>query len=168
VRTFSEINAAATPRFPYIDLQPCTAELKCHLCFIPTLIQDLRFLTGTYSAMGRIKEFHNRAFQHLTAIKDLLLRFWIFLCETVRGVIHGAQQEERQVVVQSNINVIRHCSIHILPICTTITIAYFNLAGYFIGENLNGSVSTLAQNMGRLSLQFAAKLFVRMAILCKA
>jgi hypothetical protein len=118
--------------------------------------------------MGRIKELRNRTCQHLTAIKDLLLRFWIFLCHTVRGVLHGPQQEEQQVVVQSNISVIQHCSIHILPICTTITIAYFNLAGYFIGENLNGSVSTLAQNMDRLSLQFAAKLFVRMAILCEA
>lgn len=43
----------------------------------------------------------------------------------------------------------------------TVTLAYLNLAGSFIGTSLEGLISSTAQDMDRLALQVAAKLVVR-------
>lgn len=54
------------------------------------------------------------------------------------------------------------CSIHLLPIAVTVVLAYLNLAGYFIGDQLAGGAPARARDM--LLLQIAAKIMVGLPI----
>lgn len=129
--------------------------------------------------MSALKDFRKWIFHCWTTFRDQLLCCWRSICETIRRLVHGAEQEEERVVVRSielttpwcgsirvakvlatAFAVLRHCSVHIIPIFATITISYLNLVGFFIGENLNGSPTVIAQDIDRLSLQVVAKLFV--------
>ena len=52
------------------------------------------------------------------------------------------------------------CWIHFAPVSATITLGYLNIAGYFIGSNLQGRVGSDYQALYTLCLQVAAKLRV--------
>ncbi|KAF2102893.1 hypothetical protein NA57DRAFT_52438 [Rhizodiscina lignyota] len=138
--------------------------------------------------MGALKTFRNWIFRFWTTIQVLLMRclksmsplllqFTSATREGTRQLVHGTVEEEPRVVMKTverttpshrivhpvrvlarTMLVLQHCSIHIIPIFATITLAYLNLAGFFIGENLAGSTAGIAQNMDRLSLQVVAKL----------
>lgn len=56
------------------------------------------------------------------------------------------------------------CWAHFVAIASTVTLAYLNIAGYFVGEDLQGSPSNDYQAFYRLSLQVTAKLLVFYAI----
>ncbi|KAB8339107.1 hypothetical protein FH972_022043 [Carpinus fangiana] len=52
------------------------------------------------------------------------------------------------------------CWVHIIPVCVTIVLAYLNLSGFYIGDDLEGWHSKNSESLKRLMLQGAAKLFV--------
>lgn len=54
----------------------------------------------------------------------------------------------------------RQCWAHFVAIFSTVTLAYLNIAGYFVGNDLQGSPSDDFQALYRLCLQVTAKLLV--------
>jgi hypothetical protein len=83
----------------------------------------------------------------------------------LKQCIRGNDQEEKKVVLKSGYRwSLFKCSVHILPICATIIVAYFNLAGYFIGSSLQGLTGDTYQAIDRLCLQVTAKLLVSLCL----
>lgn len=73
----------------------------------------------------------------------------------------GGVDEERKVVLKRGLKrALFRCSIHLLTVSATTTIAYFNLAGYFIGSELQGLTGGVYQALDILCLQVTAKLLV--------
>ena len=68
-------------------------------------------------------------------------------------------EEPKIVIHKSALISLLRCSIHVVPIATTAVLAYFNLAGYFRGGELNGRTAT-SQAGDLLALQIAAKVMV--------
>ena len=52
------------------------------------------------------------------------------------------------------------CSVHLLAVSATTSIAYFNLAGFFIGSEFQGLTGGVYQALDTLCLQVTAKLLV--------
>ena len=74
----------------------------------------------------------------------------------------GATAESEKTVVSASwFAALGKCLIHVPPMAATIALTYFNLAGYFIGSNLEGLTPPSAQAIDRLCLQVTAKLIVR-------
>ncbi|KIV84771.1 hypothetical protein PV11_00529 [Exophiala sideris] len=68
-------------------------------------------------------------------------------------------REEKKLVLQSGYRwSFFECAVHILPICATVVVAYFNLAGWFIGSSLQGLTGDTYQAIDRFCLQVTAKL----------
>lgn len=85
------------------------------------------------------------------------------LCGATARIIkrswRGEVNEEKKIVLRRSLtNALLQCLIHLLPICVTITLGYFNLAGYFIGSDLQGLYSPVYQALDILCLQVVAKL----------
>ena len=73
----------------------------------------------------------------------------------------GNEDEKQKVVIRrSLLGALLQYSIHLLAIYAIATIAYFNLAGYFIGAILHGLSSDVIQAVDVLCLQVTAKLLV--------
>jgi len=82
------------------------------------------------------------------------LSFWV-------RAIHGQEKEEKKSIVQKDFLVaLSRCMAHVIPILATTTLAYLNLAGYFIGGELAGIVGSQADAVDQLCLQVTAKLLV--------
>ena len=85
------------------------------------------------------------------------------LCEATARIIkrcwRGKVSEDSKVILRKSLaKALLQCLIHFLPICVTITLAYFNLAGYFIGANLQGLYGPVYQALDILCLQVVAKI----------
>ena len=75
----------------------------------------------------------------------------------------GNVKEEKKVVLQRSLKrVLFRCSIHLLAVAGTTTLAFFNLAGYFIGTEMQGLSGGVYQDLDTLCLQVTAKLVVIM------
>ncbi|KAK5743260.1 hypothetical protein LTR17_002737 [Elasticomyces elasticus] len=84
---------------------------------------------------------------------------------TCEQFIHGAPKEEpKEIVTRDWTNVCLKLLIHLTPVCATVTLAFLNLKGYFIGSQLQGPNTAVAQGMDRLALQVTAKLFELLVI----
>lgn len=69
--------------------------------------------------------------------------------------------EEKKVVLEKGLKrAVSRCLVHLLAVSATTTIAYLNLAGYFIGSNLQGLTGGVYQAFDTLCLQVTAKLLV--------
>lgn len=65
----------------------------------------------------------------------------------------------KQALVKAG-RVWRQCWAHFMAIASTVTLAYLNIAGYFVGNDLQGSPSDNYQAFYRLCLQITAKVLV--------
>ena len=75
----------------------------------------------------------------------------------------GKTNEKEKIVLQKGLaRALLRCMIHLLPVSVTITMAYLNLAGRFIGSNLQGLTGGVYQAIDVLCLQVTAKLQVIM------
>ena len=73
----------------------------------------------------------------------------------------GDSDEKKKVVLERGLkSAILRCSVHLLAVSATTTLAYFNLAGYFIGSELQGLTGGVYQALDTLCLQVTAKLLV--------
>ena len=73
--------------------------------------------------------------------------------------------EEKKVILEKGLKrAMFRCSVHLLAVSATTTIAYFNLAGYFIGADLQGWTGGVYQGLDTLCLQVTAKLLVNVFI----
>ena len=73
----------------------------------------------------------------------------------------GEENEEKKVVLKRGLKrAMFRCSVHLLAVSATTSIAYFNLAGYFIGSELQGLTGGVYQGLDTLCLQVTAKLLV--------
>lgn len=76
-------------------------------------------------------------------------------------VWRGNVDEEKKVVLKRGLKrAMFRCLVHLSAVSATTTIAYFNLAGYFIGSELQGLTGGLYQALDTLCLQVTAKLLV--------
>ena len=73
----------------------------------------------------------------------------------------GDDVEEKKMVLEKGLKrAMARCSIHLLAVSATTTLAYFNLAGYFIGSEMQGLTGGVYQALDTLCLQVTAKLLV--------
>ena len=73
----------------------------------------------------------------------------------------GDVDEEKKVVLEKGFKrALARCSVHLLAVSATTTLAYFNLAGYFIGSQYQGLTGGVYQALDILCLQVTAKLLV--------
>ena len=73
----------------------------------------------------------------------------------------GQKQEEQKVVLRKDFQrAVLQCWAHFLALLGTVTIAYLNLAGYFIGAQLQGRTGKKSQALDMLCLQVTAKFLV--------
>ena len=73
----------------------------------------------------------------------------------------GDVDEEKKVVLEKGLKrAVFRCLLHLLAVSATTTLAYFNLAGYFIGSELQGLTGGVYQTLDTLCLQVTAKLLV--------
>ena len=78
----------------------------------------------------------------------------------------GEFDEKKKVVLRKSLSgALLRCSVHFLPVFVTIVVAYFNLAGRFIGAELQGWTGDIYQAVDILCLQVVAKLQVRFGLL---
>ena len=85
------------------------------------------------------------------ATRTSLIRLW-----------RGDVDEEKKVVLEKGLKrALARCSVHLLAVSATTTLAYFNLAGYFIGSQYQGLTGGVYQALDTLCLQVTAKLLVR-------
>jgi hypothetical protein len=83
-----------------------------------------------------------------------IISFW-------QNAFRGDDSEEKKVVIsRSRRLALIRCSIHILPILGTITLAAVNLNGAFIGGEYLGLSGAAANAVDTLALQITAKLMV--------
>ncbi len=104
---------------------------------------------------------------HLT---EGLLQWLYLILSTLRAAVrqraqklwYGDEVEEPKVIQHkaSVLRAIRKCAIHFAPISATTALAGLNLGGYFIGDEYSGLNSGLWQDVDKLALQIAAKLYV--------
>ena len=73
----------------------------------------------------------------------------------------GDVKEERKIVLAKGLKpAMVRCSVHLLAVSATTSIAYFNLAGFFIGSEFQGLTGGVYQALDTLCLQVTAKLLV--------
>ena len=73
----------------------------------------------------------------------------------------GDVEEGKKVVLEKGLKrALARCSVHLLAVSATTTLAYFNLAGYFIGSQYQGLTGGVYQALDTLCLQVTAKLLV--------
>lgn len=78
-----------------------------------------------------------------------------------RWLWRGKLHEEKKVALRKSIGrVLLRCCVHLLSMAATATLAYFNLAGYYIGAYLSGLSTHVYQAFDVLCLQVTAKLLV--------
>ena len=76
-------------------------------------------------------------------------------------VWRGEETEEKKVVLRKSFSsAALRCWVHIVTLSATATLASLNLAGYFIGAQLQGLNDRVFQALDVLCLQVAAKLLV--------
>lgn len=97
----------------------------------------------------------------LKSAKDVLRKFGNTSKALSKRIWRGKVNEEKKIVIKSGLKrpLIR-CSVHLLAVSATTTLAYFNLAGYFIGANMQGLTGGIYQALDTLCLQVTAKLLV--------
>jgi hypothetical protein len=73
----------------------------------------------------------------------------------------GQPAEGKKIAVTSSLKAaLLRCCVHVVPIGTTVVLAYLNFGGYFIGDQFAGNSSSTAQSTDQLCLQVTAKLIV--------
>ena len=78
-----------------------------------------------------------------------------------KHVGRGDVDEEKNVVLQKDLKqALGRCSVHLLAVSATTALAYFNLAGFFIGSEYQGLTGGVYQALDTLCLQVTAKLVV--------
>lgn len=86
---------------------------------------------------------------------------WTLCVRRTKHVVFGKRPQAPQPIISIGLRkVLWQCSVHLLPICGTITLSYFNLAGYYIGNGYTGLTQTIYQDLDALMIQIAAKLMV--------
>lgn len=80
---------------------------------------------------------------------------------SLKRLWRGDVDEEKKVVLEKGLKrALARCSVHLLAVSATTTLAYFNLAGYFIGSQYQGLTGGVYQALDTLCLQVTAKLLV--------
>ena len=80
---------------------------------------------------------------------------------SLKRLWRGDVNEEKKVVLEKGLKrALARCSVHLLAVSATTTLAYFNLAGYFIGSQYQGLTGGVYQALDTLCLQVTAKLLV--------
>ena len=78
----------------------------------------------------------------------------------IQGPAKRTPRKQRARALVTAGRVWRQCWADFVAISATVTLAYFNIPGYFVGNDLQGSPSNNYQAFYRLCLQVAAKLLV--------
>lgn len=106
----------------------------------------------------RSQRFHRQAKRAV----HCLTRAWYATSNFFKEVWRGDADEPQKIILHRDLgHVLRRFLIHLLPLGATIVLAYFNFAGYFIGNNFQGRTGEEYQALDLLCLQVAAKLLVR-------
>lgn len=107
------------------------------------------------------RRIHSRIKSYSRVIGKPLNKLSSAIGSTSAQLWRGSINEETKVVRRKSLgSAALRCFIHLLPVSVTTTIAYFNLAGYFIGSDLQGVTGEVYQALDVLSLQVTAKLLV--------
>ena len=102
-----------------------------------------------------------RAFKFKLEVREAIHKSRLATSRFFERLWFGAEDEEKKVVVRKSLwGALLRCSIHLIAMFATITIAYMNLAGYFIGAELQGLTGDVIQALDVLCLQVSAKLLV--------
>lgn len=72
------------------------------------------------------------------------------------AVSRGPREQPKVIVSESRLGILKCCTIHLVPILTTILILYLNLRGLYIGQDFKGPIKSETINL--LLLQVAAKI----------
>jgi hypothetical protein len=89
--------------------------------------------------------------------RTLGLEISVFLWNPFRN---GKVELKKTIMSQSLRVAALRCIPHLLPISIIISMAYYNLVGFFIGEGINGA-TRISSSGAQLLLQIAAKATVR-------
>ena len=99
-------------------------------------------------------------------IKNVSRRLRDTLCTSSKRIWRGTVDEEEKVVLKrGSKHAIPKCLVHLLPVSATTALAYFNLAGFFIGSEFQGLTGGTYQAIDTLCLQVTAKLLVCVSVL---
>ena len=81
---------------------------------------------------------------------------------SLKRLWRGDADEQKKVVLEKGLKrALARCSVHLLAVSATTILAYFNLAGYFIGSQYQGLTGGVYQALDTLCLQVKAKLLVK-------
>ena len=119
-------------------------------------------MTSAPSARGAFRSKVTNKFRSFDiTVRKASQKLRVAISKYVRRLWFGARDEEQKVVVRRSFTgALFQCSIHLLAVSATATIAYFNIAGFFIGEILQGLTSNVVQAVDVLCLQVTAKILV--------
>ena len=107
------------------------------------------------------KRIQNRLESYGKRIGDVPRRVRISTGTFFKRLWRGDDVEEKKIVLEKGLKrAMARCSIHFLAVSATTTLAYFNLAGYFIGSEMQGLTGGVYQALDALCLQVTAKLLV--------
>ena len=94
-------------------------------------------------------------------IKNVSRRLRDALGTSSKRMWRGTVVEEEKVVLERGLKrAILKCLVHLLAVSATTALAYFNLAGFFIGSEFQGLTGGVYQALDTLCLQVTAKLLV--------
>ena len=103
-----------------------------------------------------------RVYVHFESWGKGITKFWRHATSPyLKRLWRGNVNEEKKAVLQRGLKrVLFRCLIHLSAVSATTALAYFNLAGYFIGDELQGLSGGVYQDLDTLCLQVTAKLLV--------
>lgn len=92
----------------------------------------------------------------LWAKRNPFLRSLGFELPFIFGIATNTEEKPKEIIQTSRPLAIARCSIHVLPICVSITILVLNLGNSYLGRGLPGSIIDPSINIALL--QVAAKI----------
>ena len=99
-------------------------------------------------------------------IKNVSRRLRDAIGTSSKRIWRGTVDEEEKVVLKrGSKRAIFKCWVHLLAVSATTALAYFNLAGFFIGSEFQGLTGGTDQAIDTLCLQVTAKLLVCVSVL---
>jgi len=119
--------------------------------------------SGNTSRPALKKRIHSSFQSYGRGIGNVWRRLGDVIATFFKRLWRGNVDEEKKVVLRKSLGrAMFRCSVHLLAMSVTATIAFFSLAGYFIGAELQGLTGGVYQALDMLCLQVTAKLQVSM------
>ena len=122
--------------------------------------------TSSNASRSWSKRFRGTVHSWGRGIRNVSRRLRDALGTSSKRIWRGTVDEEEKVVLKRGLKgAILKCLVHLLAVSATTALAYFNLAGFFIGSEFQGLTGGTYQAIDTLCLQVTAKLLVCVSVL---